>query len=57
MGCNICLDENDELINVLGPEGFQLNIAFVLAKHFTFCFEVNIYRIVLFRFFGKLEVN
>lgn len=40
MSCIICLEARDELINVQSAEGSQLNISFVLIKHFEFCFKV-----------------
>lgn len=43
MACTICLEENENLIEIDSDEGHLLNVVPILIKYFSFCLEVNIF--------------
>lgn len=39
--CRICLETNENSIDIAGIEGVQLNIGKIVYQYISFCFEVN----------------
>lgn len=42
MECRLCLNAQQNLLDIGGGEGIQTNVAPVLYKHFRFCFSVSL---------------
>lgn len=41
MICDVCLEENEQSIDFISDEGIHLNVAEIVYRHLSFCFEVN----------------
>lgn len=42
MACLLCYGTNDDLIDLISDEAKQYDIASVLYKYFSFCFNVSL---------------